>query len=79
MSAHLQPVLPGFPIPPLPALVECRALFRMALLQLKQASVRCGSMEIAAIAACLEAADDGDVIEAADALAEAEQMRRIEA
>lgn len=78
MSAALQPVLPGFPIPPLPALVECRAITRIALLQLKAAAVRCGSMEVAALATALEAADDGDLAEAAGSLAEAEMMRRFE-
>ncbi len=76
MSAHLQPALPGFPVP-VPLAAECRAITRVALLQLKDAAVRAGSMEVAALAAALEAADDGDVTEAAEALAEAEQVRRM--
>jgi hypothetical protein len=77
MSMSQQPVLPGFPVPPLPLLEQCHSITRTAILQLKHAAVRCGSMEVAALASALEAADDGDVIEAADALDEAERMREI--
>lgn len=81
MSAHmhLQPVLPGFPVPPPSPAFTSRVLARLAILQLKQAAVRLGSHEVAALAACLEAASDGDNDDAREALDEAEMMKVIEA
>lgn len=73
-----QPVLPGFPVPPPSPAFTGRVLSRLAILQLKEAAVRLKSMEIAALAACLEAASDGDLEEAREALDEAEEMKRIE-
>lgn len=74
-----QPVLPGFPVPPPSDAFTGRVLARLAILHLKDAAVRLKSMEVAALAACLEAASDGDLAEAREALDEAEEMKRIEA
>lgn len=75
-----QPALPGFRAPPLAPLVrDERVIMRLAILQLKEAAVRCGSMEVAALATCMEAATDGDTDEAREALAEAETLRELRA
>ncbi len=72
-----QPALPGFPVPPPSQAFTERVLARLAILQLKEAAVRLKSMEVAALAACLEAAADGDLTEAREALDEAETLRRL--
>ena len=72
-----QPALPGLPLPPPSAGFTSRVLMRLAILQLKQAAVRLKSMEVAALAACMEAASDGDNDEAREALDEAEMLARI--
>lgn len=73
-----QPALPGFPVPPPSPAFTLDALARVAILQLKDAAVRLKSYELAALATCLEAASDGDLAEAREALDEAEEMKRIE-
>lgn len=78
MDGCYQPPLPGFRAPPLyPPVMTDRVVMRLAILALKQAAVRCSSMEVAALAACMEAVSDGDMDEAREALAEAETLGRM--
>lgn len=77
MDGFIQPALPGIPVPSRG--FTARVLKQLALLQLKDAAVRLKSMEIAALAACIEAADDDDLAEAREALAEAEVMKEMRA